>query len=646
VREILAPRSAPERKMVQFVDRPPSPGTEEGVEYAELKVVMKRVYVWDSFRDFVTVTSVTGFEEYIPQPRSMGGPETERLRTKIRTVDTKSDLPTTSDLKTSENLKVETDPPSTSTVSEIKVTQPGPPPAASSPAPIQEPKPTETSPPKPSTSTLSPQVVLPPVLPTFPAAADMTDNKATMQSTPVIKHGKVASRQTNIPTTEAPAPTVYPGKKFPVDHLKSIKPAQGVENTWDLRSAPLVKVDMEKSSDRRGDQDEFLLGLDDSKKVEEKTTSKKVVVVEEAKEVKEDLESQPVAARPISPPTIPTVIEEPAQSAPTLAALLVDASNPVSQVSTAPAVVETVKPSLPSSPPTRNGMPIPVPAVAVAKPALKSPKKPAIAPKPPGLSKPAKKAAIISPLVGGLVDPFLAALQPEQKRQTPTRPKTPSVSSDSANTTPEKSEIATVAEKSIKIEAPTPTAVKELSCPTSLSSSWTLVEKAKKEFAGLPTQPSARKSWFGVPTSMITSTPAATPAPTPTTTPILQPSRPSLPPATSSTPTIVTDPSTSKPTSTQGRKLFTFELKVGQSTVTTPVHENDDPRGVAETFAREHDLEARLPGGRGTVEKIVQYFEAQFIERKEQREKRRAERREKLIKQQQQQGANEEKSLV
>jgi hypothetical protein len=56
----------------------------------------------------------------------------------------------------------------------------------------------------------------------------------------------------------------------------------------------------------------------------------------------------------------------------------------------------------------------------------------------------------------------------------------------------------------------------------------------------------------------------------------------------------------------------------------------DDPRFVAEQFVKEHDLETRLPGGKGTVEGLVRYFEEQFSERKREREKRRAERRERL----------------
>jgi hypothetical protein len=54
----------------------------------------------------------------------------------------------------------------------------------------------------------------------------------------------------------------------------------------------------------------------------------------------------------------------------------------------------------------------------------------------------------------------------------------------------------------------------------------------------------------------------------------------------------------------------------------------DNPRAVAESFAKEHNLESRLPGGRFTVDKIVGYFETQFADRKAEREKRRAERRE------------------
>jgi hypothetical protein len=56
----------------------------------------------------------------------------------------------------------------------------------------------------------------------------------------------------------------------------------------------------------------------------------------------------------------------------------------------------------------------------------------------------------------------------------------------------------------------------------------------------------------------------------------------------------------------------------------------DDPRAIAEHFAREHDLETRLPGGKATVDKIVYYFESQYVERRREREKRRAERKEKM----------------
>ena len=89
--------------------------------------------------------------------------------------------------------------------------------------------------------------------------------------------------------------------------------------------------------------------------------------------------------------------------------------------------------------------------------------------------------------------------------------------------------------------------------------------------------------------------------------------------------------STAKPVNpAQGRKLFTFELKVGSSIISTPVHELDNPRLIAEQFVKEHDLETRLPGGKGTVQRIINYFERQFAERKAEREKRRAERRERM----------------
>ena len=75
------------------------------------------------------------------------------------------------------------------------------------------------------------------------------------------------------------------------------------------------------------------------------------------------------------------------------------------------------------------------------------------------------------------------------------------------------------------------------------------------------------------------------------------------------------------------RKLFTFELKVGETVVSTPVYETDNPTVVAREFVRKHDFESQLPGGKDTVNKIVSCFENQFAERKQEREKRRAERR-------------------
>ena len=69
---------------------------------------------------------------------------------------------------------------------------------------------------------------------------------------------------------------------------------------------------------------------------------------------------------------------------------------------------------------------------------------------------------------------------------------------------------------------------------------------------------------------------------------------------------------------------------MGDEIVATPVHELDNPRAVAEKFVKDNDIEKRLPGGKGTVEKIIAYFETQFAERKREREKRRNERRERM----------------
>jgi hypothetical protein len=172
-----------------------------------------------------------------------------------------------------------------------------------------------------------------------------------------------------------------------------------------------------------------------------------------------------------------------------------------------------------------------------------------------------------------------------------------------------------------------------------LGSSWTLVDLSKKDYTKdafppapppTPTQASVRRTWFGTDTKIV-SAPSATP--TPAGSPCVKPtlprqSQPVQPAATSSKAPADPAPSSSKAViPPNGKKLFTFELKVRDSVVSTPVHELDDPRAIAEKFAIQHDLENRLPGGKQVVDRIIGYFEVQFAERKSDREKRRAERR-------------------
>jgi hypothetical protein len=291
----------------------------------------------------------------------------------------------------------------------------------------------------------------------------------------------------------------------------------------------------------------------------------------------------------------------------------------------------------------RTGMPVAIPIPPTPKPAIKTPYKPIVAAKPVNLVNTPSGKSSFTPVVAGLVDPFLASLQRPTKGDRPT---TPSIGSDSADSTPERISPPPPKEKLIidvsllgENSPPSPTA--------SLSSSWTLIEKTKKDVStgrefpsappSTPTAP-ARRTWFGTNPSSTASASA-----TPAATPILAYSKPIAPPAavrndpstavgipSSSKPLTQVTPPTSQPSAPQGRKLFTFELKVGQSIVSTPVHEMDDPRTIAEDFARQHDLETRLPGGKATVDRIVYYFESQYVERRREREKRRAERKEKM----------------
>src|SRR5208282_6215612 len=70
-REILSPRAEPP-KTVQFASENQiwvveDDGVEDDVGDAE--IITKFVYVWNTFRDFATARYVTGFEEFVLEPR-------------------------------------------------------------------------------------------------------------------------------------------------------------------------------------------------------------------------------------------------------------------------------------------------------------------------------------------------------------------------------------------------------------------------------------------------------------------------------------------------------------------------------------------------------------------------------------------------
>jgi hypothetical protein len=383
-----------------------------------------------------------------------------------------------------------------------------------------------------------------------------------------------------------------------------------------MPTVPRVEVDMERSEDRKdggGRVDPFLLGLGGSKRLEEKAVVADVFIGEHNDVEKGwgDDSGWTTASSSLSAPLIP--------------------SPATTTIAAASKMANITSPKKASA--ERVGMPIAVPVPPTPKPATKSPSK-VVPPKAVGFAKNPDVKTSFTPVVGGLIDPFLAALQHPNKSDTPPRPKTPSVSTDSAESTPKRPSPARAQNLSVDVSPmrqsspPSPTA--------SLSSSWTLVEKTRKETLldrdvspsappPTPTQSPVRRTWFGSKTSA-----SVTPVATPLSTPLVPATNPQIqviaPIDSGETPAIVSP--TPKPSA--GRKLFTFELKVGQSIVSTPVHEMDDPRVIAEQFAKEHDLETRLPGGKATVEKIVYYFESQYVERRREREKRRAERRERM----------------
>jgi hypothetical protein len=692
-RSILSPRAVPaERKTVQFADDPiiGPVGEEDALDIGEGEVVMKTVYVWNTFRDFVSVSSLTGFEEYVLEPRiwrtvkdGVLQSQNTKERPDIESIPKLADLDEMVTEMPSADFKAESDNPASN---EIDVIAPDPAIVAISASRVTV---TETEPEKTSKyePLMHPKIqvtergsgldgfpsIVEVVKPEGTSVLGVSSDVATDAVTPEVE---VGSRLNVVPVE--PLPSQIPPIKLTtslnpeisksrnklthVNFLKDIEPAD-VENTWNMPSTPLVEVDIGRNIENRRDSggfDPFLEGLSVSKAPERKD-GKKTVVIEEPKAVEISLEAQGVPLRG------PSKVDSTSSGVDVSSSAMSAYSVKLTQVEPPPtpgphtfAAISSYYPkkegnhaSIPSQIPfhpslQRSGIPVPVPVPPKATPAIKSPpkspNKPSIAPKPSNLigtprgGNKSKGNTIFSPLVGGLVDPFLASLQPTVKKETPpVRPKTPSTSTDSASSTPTNSEVTHTQQEQLKwpsidtslagaIIASAPTS------PTSLSSSWTFVENTKKDIltkvVSPPAPPSrtpARRTWFGSesksflpPSSMDISA----------TTSSNRPASTGVSPRADEPSSSTVQPGSSP----QGRKLFTFELKVGQSIVSTPVHELDNPREVAEQFAREHDLQNRLPGGQTTVAEIVGYFESQFAERKKERERKRAERRERSMK--------------
>jgi hypothetical protein len=679
-REILSPRASPERKTVQLVSRPTSPALpveDDGVE----PVCTKLVYVWNTFRDFVTARSITGFEEYVQEPRLLRGIVQSPTRTSEASTETTQVEPTSvdNDIKGSAQGKgsqaadediVESvpGPINVTTAAASGTTVPLVTPAITVTASIPEP----ISIPTTTQQTQDPQghggdnvltstaVETKPSISPSEVSAELTtqDNSSAVYK---VVRGKVVKQPAKVapvaPSQSDSEQPAYKGRCPPTDILKHVEPAN-VGNTWDMSSTPSVKVDMEKYqySKRVQNEDPFLRGLTPQKvedtqpyeKRAEKTATKKVVITEPT-ETDTLIDYEPTAAPTASEADIkspdflllvPTTsqdfnvvdlkVKDAVQSLPTPPAPLIDAS------ATAPFAASA----------QRVGMPVPVPEPLTPRPSLKTPIKPTIGPKPAALATMAKAKSSLNPVVGGIIDPFLNSLQPTAKKAAPvTRPKTPAISIDSADSSPERSSPSKA--KGLSIQIPPELSLKEsapVSLTPSLDSGWTKIDLSKSNYSltsknnfplappSTPTQSTARRTWFGADTKIV-SAPSATP--TPAASPSIKPTVParqSISPQTSNskTPEEPTPSSSKANIPHNGRRLFTFELKVGESIVSTQVHELDNPRAVVEQFAIQHDLENRIPGGKGTVEKIVDYFEAQFIDRKSEKEKRRAERRERL----------------
>lgn len=695
VREILSPRTAvTERKTVHLVTPkiPISTAMEEKIESESKESGMRKiVYVWNNFRDFATVRSITGFEEYIPQPRCLRNIK-EGMAVEAASVVEIRDVQQPEDPNEGKGNIVEQkfegnvvpegpkfEPPPLKRECTITTEH------ASLPA-FESSMPVETSAsPLPTVPTLAQETVLPAETTSLTSDAPAKDSEASKQTwhsistlLPTVKPPLVSG--TSIPPPkekqQMPAPpnlalkkpsqiaqirvatsmkaeVLRPrGKLSPVNVLKDVEPAD-VENTWDMPATPLVEVDMERNNEdrrRNAGNDLFLLGLTASKKVE-KPEGKKVAVIKETErieiipDVKTILPKIDRIFTPVENPGLETTVPRGIANV----KLPINSPPATSGIRTSPVVRQPVHaarvgPSIQSPLPfvasaQRSGMPMPIPIPPTPRPAtkspVKSPVKPAIVPKPVNFVDRPQAKPTPSFLLDDSVDPFLAALQPTTKKdEFPSRPKTPSASTDSAESTPKKCDSQNaVPEKGLAIDnsSSAPLIESTSPSPTSLSSSWTLVGMTKKETeTKIVSSHTAASSMSAIsPSNRLLfgadiKTPASSTMGTPSATPTLNPVNPK--PGQIPSESILAKSTTTA----QSKKLFTFELKLGQSIISTPVHELDDPRFVAEHFVRKHDLETRLPGGKGTVERLVEYFEQQFDERKREREKRRTERRERL----------------
>lgn len=684
-REILSPKSATERKTVQFAKSPMFVQSQLGISEDdegedEVEVDMRSVHVWNSFRDFVTVRSVTGFEDYVPEPRSLRE-EKRRLAGSLKSAkenterdDKGSQMPTR---QGATEIKIEgiivTDAPKAEapvtrteavlSVPPAPIVLPAPPrfAAITPPKPedalaLQEsvPQPVQNAPQAPHQK----QPIIPPPAVSSPATTPATISalnssmsapaleieQSNKPSAPImtVRKSPCEIGQFKLATSIRPDVPRPRNKLSPVNILRDVEPA-AVESTWDMPITPLVEVDMDsKVDDRGGDagNDAFLMGLMDSKKAEEKSEGKKCVIIEEPK--KADIAEEPKLSIPstvgnpitaaINTPS--TVMFVPSFAPAADSASIKSRPRPLifASVAKPPTQKNTIS-FPPVSSTLRSGMPFPVPTPPIPRPAIKSPTKQTIMPNPAKYIISEKSVMKVDPVADELSNPFLIALKATAKKEvpqasSPIRPKTPAESTDSAESTPKKPDSPSTTAENSSHDTSLTTSESLISAPpsppTSLSSSWTFIEKAKKGVMtsgpGLPPVISTqvtRRTWFG---SDSQPTPT-TPTPTPTPTPVIPTTRPAT-----------TNDALSKPNSSYqpNRKLFTFELKIGNSIVSIPVHELDDPRIVADRFAKDHNLEKRLPGGKATVEKIINYFEAQFTERKSEREKRRAERRQKV----------------